>query len=72
MEQVIKMLVKQLVEKGMTEGEISSCVSCMSNIINDHSVICSEDLNHEMREAGWQNFKMNDESFRMVSSAFRI
>ena len=72
MEAVIKMLVKQFLDAGLKEDEISSCISSLWSIITDPDVMCSEDLNLQMREAGWQNFELNDEAFRMVSSAFTI
>ena len=72
MEQVIKMLVKQFVEIGMTEDEISACIASLWNIISDPDVKCSKDLNLEMSAAGWENVALNDKAFKMVSSAFRI
>ena len=72
MEETIKMLVIQLLDNGMKEAEISSCISSLWSIVADPDVMCSEDLNLQMREAGWQNFELDDEAFRMVSSAFTL
>jgi hypothetical protein len=72
MEQVIKMLVKQLIDRGMTEGEISACIGSLWNIILDPHVKCSEDFNLKMSAAGWENIELNDKAFKMVSSSLTI
>jgi len=72
MDQVMKMLVKQFLDKGMTEDEISSCIGSLWGIITDSNVKCCKDLNLEMRAAGWENIELNEKAFKMVSSAFTI
>ncbi len=72
MDQVIKMLVKQFADKGMKEDEISSCIGSIWSISTDPNVKCCEDLILEMRAIGWQNIELNDEAFKMVSTAFKI
>lgn len=69
MEQVVKILVKQLDEKGMTEDEISNCISSLWNILMNPNVKCCQDLNLEMEKAGWQDFELADEVFKMALSA---
>ena len=70
MDKVIKMFVKQLAEKGMTEDEISICISSLWSIITDPNVKSYQDLNLEMRAAGWQDFEIDEKAFKMASSAF--
>ena len=72
MDQAIKMLVKQFMEIGMTEDEISSCIGSLWGIMADQNVKCRKDLNREIRAAGWQNIELDDKAFKMVSSTFTI
>jgi hypothetical protein len=72
MDRVIKMLVKLFYDKGMTEDEISNCITFILDFFYDANVKCSKDLNHKMREAGWQDFDLDDEVFKMASTGFEI
>ena len=70
MVELIKMLVKLFDEKGMTEDEISNCITTLWDIFSDPNVKCCQDLNHKMREAGWQDFELDNKVFKMASSMF--
>lgn len=69
---VIKILVNLFNEKGMSEHEISTCISSLWSFITDPNIRCSQDLNLKMKEAGWNDFELDDKVFKMASSEFAI
>jgi hypothetical protein len=56
----------------MAEDEMSSCIGSLWSIIMDPNVEFCEDLNLEMRAAGWNNFELDEKTFKIVSSAFKL
>jgi hypothetical protein len=70
MDEIIKMLVKQLDEKGLAEDEISSCISSLWEIFTIFQVKSCQDINRQMQAMGWHDFRLDEHSFKMVSSAF--
>ena len=72
MDKVIKILVNLFDEKGMSEDEISICISSLWSFIADPDLKCCQDLNLKMREAGWKDFELDDEVFKMSSSVFAM
>jgi len=72
MDNVIKILVKLFNDKGMSEDEISICISSLWSFITDPNLKCCQDLNLKMREAGWKDFELDDKVFKMALSVFAI
>ena len=71
MEQVIKILVGQLANKGMQETVIISCIGIMWNMIIDERVADCEDLNSRMQRFGWEDFELDLQTFKIALQVFK-
>jgi hypothetical protein len=70
MDEVIKMLVRRLDARGMSEGQISACISSVWSIFLDQQATSCQDFNFQMQERGWPDFELDEQTFKMASSAF--
>ena len=71
MEQAIKMLVRCLSEKEMSEEDISSCISFLWDFIADQNVYSCQELNLKMQAGGWKDFELDEQQFNMITSALK-
>ena len=71
MEQLIKILVDRLANKGMQETDIISCISTMWNILIDEPVRDCEDLNSRMQRSGWKDIELDLQTFKIALEIFK-
>jgi len=66
MDQIIKILVSRLEDKGIESVKIPSCIETIMNINFTYTIPNYEELNRRMRSLGWFNFEIDDHTFKLV------
>ena len=66
MDQIIKILVSRLEDKGIETTKIPSCIETIMNISFIYTIPNYQELNRRMRSLGWFNFEIDDHTFKLV------
>ena len=66
MDQIIKIIVSRLEDKGIESVKIPSCIETIMNISFIYTIPNYQELNRRMRSLGWFNFEIDDHTFKLV------
>ena len=66
MDQIINVLVERLEGKGIEAAKIPTCVETIMNINFLYPIPNCRELNRRMQSLGWNNFEMDDHTFKLV------
>ena len=66
MDQIVKILVSRLKDKGIESAKIPSCIETAWNILFLYPIQNSQELNSRMQSLGWHNFEIDDHTFKLV------
>ncbi|MBN2125955.1 MAG: hypothetical protein JW821_16780 [Deltaproteobacteria bacterium] len=70
MEDLIKILIKRLVSKGMELTCIPSFIRNLANTIAANPNMTFEDLNRHLKMLGWQDFELDFYTLHLIIAAF--
>lgn len=70
MDQIFKIIIGRLNEKGMDISKIPSCIETMWDIFTIYDIENCQELNRQMQTFGWDGFELDDHTFKMARMAF--
>jgi len=71
MEQFIRILIEVLVSKGMEITAIPAFIRDVATIIATNPSMSLEDLNNHLHVLGWGDFKLDDDTFYLITVTFK-
>jgi hypothetical protein len=70
MDELINILIKRLVNKGMEITSIPAYVRDLGNTIAVNGYSCRSELNRQLKTLGWDDFEIDEYSLDLVAAIF--
>ena len=70
-DEIIRIIVGRLVEKGIDLEKIPACIETMINVLFLCPVLSYQKLNQSMQLLGWHNFEIDEHTVKLVELVYQ-